>query len=81
MRDRQSLVQPYHKLNLITDPSIFDKEAHLRPPHLVDDDDVDRANKILSRIYNLYGGYMQISLGARDEILESEFMRLFLKQM
>jgi hypothetical protein len=46
----------------VDDPSIFDKEASLRPDHIIDDEDLDRANKQLSSIFGLYGGYMQISL-------------------
>jgi hypothetical protein len=74
-------VQPYQKLNLVSDPSVFDGGAHLRPEHLYDDEDLERANQQLSQIFSLYGGYMQLSLNTRDEVMESRFMKAFLKQM
>jgi hypothetical protein len=56
---------------LVDDPSVFDKEAFLRPDHLYDEEDLERANKQLSSIFSLYGGYMQMSIQSRDEVLES----------
>jgi hypothetical protein len=62
-------------MRLMHDPSVFDKEAYLRPDHLVDEEAIDEANKQLSGVFSLFGGYMQISLNARDEVIENKFVK------
>jgi hypothetical protein len=49
-------------MKLLADSTIFDKEAYFRPDHIFDEEDFDRANEHLSRIFSLYTGYSQISL-------------------
>ena len=75
-RDRIMTIHPYNRINFVDDPTVFDTEVWRRPNHIYDDDDLDRANKQLSSMFNLYNGYMMISLNSRDEILESEFVKM-----
>lgn len=53
----------------------------MRPEHLIDEEDLGRANKQLSTIFSMYGGYMQMSIQSRDEVMEAKFMKLYMKQM
>lgn len=80
-RDRVVELLPYDRLKLVSDPSVFDQETHLRPEHLIDEEDLGRANKQLSTIFSMYGGYMQMSIQSRDEVMEANFMKLYMKQM
>lgn len=80
-RDTFTFYRPYDQMRLMHDPSVFDKEAYLRPDHLVDEDAVEEANKQLSGVFSLFGGYMQISLNARDEVIENKFVKGLFKQI
>ena len=60
---------------------MFDKEAFLRPDHMLDEESFDESNKQLSSIFSMYGGYIQMSLNARDDVMESRFMKLVFKQI
>ena len=80
-RDTFTFYKPYDQMRLMHDPSVFDKEAYLRPDHLVDEEAIDEANKQLSSVFSLYGGYMQISLNARDEVIENKFVKGLFKQI
>lgn len=51
------------------------------PETVIDMKDVDRANKQLHQIYTLYNGHMQISLTARDEILQSKFYKHMIRDL
>ncbi len=43
--------------------------------------DIERANRQLHSIWGLYNGHMQISVNSRDEILESKFMKAYIKEV
>ena len=72
-------IKPYDQMRLMQDPSVFDKDASLRPDHLIDEETLEEANKQLSSVFALFGGYMQISINARDEILENRFVKGLVK--
>ncbi len=72
-------LKPYDQMRLMQDPSVFDKDASMRPDHIIDEEIFEDANKQLSSVFGLFGGYMQISLNARDEILENRFVKGLVK--
>ena len=74
-------VSPYQELQLIDDRSVFLKQLDLLPEGIKDMKDVERANRQLHSIWSLYNGHMQISLNSRDEILESKFMKSYIKEI
>jgi hypothetical protein len=51
------------------------------PDEIKEMKDVERANRQLHNVYSLYNGYMQISLSARNEILESRFIKTYAKEL
>jgi hypothetical protein len=74
-------VNPYNELQLIDDKTVFSKESKMLPETVADMRDVERANKQLSQVFTLYNGHMQISLTAKDEILESKFYKYMMKDL
>ena len=68
-------------MQLIDDRSVFTKQQDQLPDGIKDMKDIERANRQLHSIWSLYNGHMQISVNSRDEILESKFMKAYIKEI